>query len=102
MFAIVRSIFWLTVAYMVIRPGTEMPDANALSQQAMAAGSRVIAEQIQTIECDSLQCIGGKAIATHTLSSIASQPSPTVGLPMHETPTTRLAPVPRMRPAWAG
>ena len=46
MFVVVRSLFWLTVAYMVIKPGVDFPDDNALSQQAMAAGSRVVAEQI--------------------------------------------------------
>lgn len=97
MFAVVRSVFWLTVAYMVIKPGVELPDPNVLSQQAMAAGSRVISEQIQNIECDTLQCIGGKAIVTAALPVL-----PPVGTPMHEQPTVNLAPVPRPRPAWAG
>ena len=102
MFAVFRSVFWLTVAYMVIKPGVDLPDANAMSQQAMAAGSIAIAAQIEAIECDSLQCLGGKAIASHTLSSIALQPSPTVDVSMHEPPSGKLAPVPRPRPAWAG
>ncbi|SEP77575.1 hypothetical protein SAMN05428969_0853 [Devosia sp. YR412] len=102
MFVVVRSVFWLTVAYMVIKPGVDLPDANALSQQAMAAGSAAIASHIDSIDCDSFQCFGGKAIATHTLSSIAAPALPPVALPMHETATARLAPVPRPRPAWAG
>ena len=63
MFLIVRSVFWLTVAYMVIKPGVDFADAQVASARAMAAGQQVIAEQIQAIECDSFQCIGGKAIA---------------------------------------
>ena len=102
MFVVVRSLFWLTVAYMVIKPGVDFPDANALSQQAMAAGSRVVAEQINTIQCDSLQCIGGKAIATHTLETIALPTLQTAATPVHETSTVKLAPIPRMRPDWAG
>jgi hypothetical protein len=97
MFAVVRSVFWLTLAYIVIKPAVDLPDANALSAQAMAAGSRVIAEQIQTIECDSFECIGGKAIAAAAL-----QPSPSVGVPMHVQSPTNLAPLPRPRPDWAG
>jgi hypothetical protein len=97
MFAVVRSVFWLTLAYMVIKPGVDLPDAGALSAQAMAAGSRVVAEQIQSIECDSFQCVGGKAIAAAAL-----QPSPSAGTPMHEQPAINLAPIPRPRPDRAG
>jgi hypothetical protein len=97
MFMVARSVFWLTLAYMVIKPGVDFADAQALSSQAMAAGQQVIAEQIQAIECDSFQCAGGKAIAAAALQ--ASSP---VGEPMHVQPTTRTAPVPRPRPDWAG
>jgi hypothetical protein len=97
MFLVVRSVFWLTVAYMVIKPGVDFVDAQAMSAQAMAAGQQVIAEQIQAIECDSFQCVGGKAIA-----SAALQSSPLVGTPMHESPTHGPAPIPRPRPDWAG
>lgn len=97
MFAIARSVFWLTLAYVVIKPAVDLPDANALSAQAMAAGSRVVAEQIANIECDSFECMGGKAIAAAALQS-----SPSVGAPMHVQPTTNLAPMPRPRPDRAG
>jgi hypothetical protein len=91
MFTIVRSVFWLTAAYLVIKPGVDLPDANALAAQAMAAGTQVVAEQVSNIECDSLQCIGGKAVVAAALQS-----SPSVGVPMHEMPA--IAPVPYPRP----
>ena len=97
MFAVVRSVFWLTAAYMVIKPGVDLPDTNALSAQAMAAGSRVIAEQIENIECDSFQCAGGRAIAAAAL-----QPIPAAATPGHDTAVTNLVPVPRPRPNRAG
>jgi hypothetical protein len=97
MFVVVRSVFWLTVAYMVIKPGVDLPDAHAMSAHALAAGQQVIAEQIQSIECDSFQCVGGKAVIAAAL-----QPSPPVGTPMHESPTRHPAPIPRPRPDWAG
>ena len=97
MFLVVRSIFWLTVAYMVIKPGVDFVDAQQLSTQAMAAGQQVIAEQIQAIDCDSFQCAGGKAVIAAALQS-----SPPVGTPMHELPAIRSAPIPRPRPDWAG
>ena len=97
MFTVVRSVFWLVLAYMVIRPGVHLPDASALSAQAMAAGTQVVAEQVSNIECDSLQCVGGKAVIAAALQS-----SPSVGLPMHEMPTNSPVPYPRPRPDWAG
>lgn len=97
MFLVARSVFWLTVAYMVIKPGVDFADAQAASAQAMAAGQQVIADQIQAIECDSFQCIGGKAVIAAVL-----QTSPSVGSPMHEQPTSSQAPFPRPRPDWAG
>jgi len=97
MFVVVRSVFWLAVAYMVIRPGVDLPDANAVAAQAMAAGSVVVSEQIRRVECTDIGCVGSKAILAAAL-----QPSPSVGLPMHEMPTNSPAPIPRPRPDWAG
>jgi hypothetical protein len=94
---LVRSVFWLTVAYMVIRPGVDFNDAaSALSSQAMAAGQQVIAEQVANIECDSFQCAGGKA----ALAALTTSPS--VGSPMHSMPTSDPVPLPRPRPDRAG
>lgn len=97
MFVVVRSVFWLTLAYMVIKPGVDLPDPGALSAQAMAAGTQVVAQQVGNIECDTLQCVGGKAVIAAALQS-----SPSVGLPMHETPTSSPVPFPRPRPDRAG
>lgn len=94
MFLVARSVFWLTVAYLVIKPGVDFNDA---AQQAMAAGSQVVVQQIQSIECDSFQCAGGKAVI-----SAALQSPPSAGIPMHETPVTSSVPYPRPRPDWAG
>ncbi|MCS6759329.1 MAG: hypothetical protein MO852_10310 [Candidatus Devosia euplotis] len=76
MFVVVRSVFWLTVAFMVIHPGVDLPDARTLAAQTVAAGSQAVSEQIVSIECADLGCAGGKealAAALHT--------SPPVGLP---------------------
>lgn len=93
MFAVARSVFWLTLAYMVIKPGVDLPDPAALSAQALAAGTQVVAQQVGNIECDTLQCVGGKAVLAAAL-----QNSPSVGEAMHVMPTINPVPYPRPRP----
>lgn len=97
MFVVVRSVFWLTVAYMVIRPGVDLPDGQAMAAQAMAAGSQVVAQQIDKVDCADLVCLGGK-----TVIAAALQPSASVDTPMHASSTNGPAPIPRPRPDWAG
>lgn len=95
---LVRSIFWLTLAYIVIKPGVDLANtASTLSSQAVSAGTRVVAEQVENIECETLQCLGGKAVL-----SAAMQSSPAIGPPMHETPIASPVPFPRPRPDRAG
>ncbi|MGV8854332.1 MAG: hypothetical protein ACOH2L_06765 [Devosia sp.] len=97
MFVVVRSVFWLTVAYMVIHPGAELPNGHALGAQAMAAGSQVVSQQMDRIDCIDLTCAAGK-----TVIAAALQSSPLVDLPMHSLSTTSPAPIPRPRPDRAG
>lgn len=98
MMFILRSAFWLTVAFMVVRPDVDMRDAaSSFSADAMARGSQFVSQQIDAITCDSLQCLGGKALASAALQSPAI-----VGLPMHGQPTTGSIPMPRPRPDRAG
>lgn len=95
MFAVARSIFWLGVAYMVIKPGVELPDAGALSTQALSAGTQIVASQIEALPCDSLQCVGGKVIVAAALSN--SLPAAD---PMHVSAAIGSVPYPRPRPDW--
>lgn len=97
---LLRSAFWLTLAFLVIRPGigADVGDSAAtLSRDAMARGSQFIAAQIESIECSDIQCYGGKALATAALST-----SPQVGSPMHVRPANTVVPLPRPRPDHAG
>lgn len=95
---LLRSIFWLTLAFMVIRPGVDMRETAAtLSSEAMAHGSQFVAAQINAIECDSFTCAGGKALATAALTT-----SPLAGTPMHDAPVQPAVPLPRPRPQQAG
>lgn len=98
MFVVIRSVFWLTVAFLVIRPGADLPDTGAMAAQAMAAGSQVVAAQIESIDCTSLTCLGGKAVVAATLQQTAALP------PVADAPTLSgiVAPIPRPRLARAG
>lgn len=93
MMMILRSAFWLTAAYLVIRPDVQLPDAGALSAQAVTAGTQIVATQVQQIECDSLQCFGGKAAIAAVLP-----PLPPAGTAMHADPANVPVPYPRPRP----
>lgn len=95
---ILRSAFWLTIAFVVMAPRTVDLGAAAddFSSQAMAAGQQLIASQILSDGCTSVQCIGGKALAAAVLSS-----SPSVGATMQDSPITPV-PIPRPRPDWMG
>jgi hypothetical protein len=98
MFLVARSVFWLTVAYLVIRPGGDLPGtAAAMSEQALAAGQQIVAEQILSNDCnDDLRCLGGQAVVAAVLSA-----KPSADLPMQDSPQV-LAPVPQPRPDWLG
>ena len=98
MMFLLRSAFWLTVAFVVIRPDVDLgASAEVAAGQALAHGSQFVAEQIAAVECDSLQCIGGKAVIAAALPSI-----PPSGAPMHVTPQDDPVPYPRPRPDRAG
>src|ERR1700712_5519483 len=96
---LVRSVFWLLVAYMVIRPGMDF-DPHAAANQAVTAGQKLVAEQVDAIQCDSLQCVGGKAVLASVLPSLSHSPS--VGPTMQEQPTIKDVPYPMPRLRRAG
>ena len=98
MMFLLRSAFWLTVAFVVIRPEVDVrASAGSVANEALARGSQFVANQIEAIECDSLHCLGGKAIVAAALPAI-----PPSGTPMHVAPQDNPVPYPRPRPDRAG
>jgi hypothetical protein len=90
---LVRSIFWLTVAFVIIKPGVDLQrTAGEVSSQALAAGQQVIAGGIEAAPCATLTCIGGKAVLSAAIASV-----PSAGVPMHGSPVPPV-PLPRPRP----
>jgi len=95
---LVRSAFWLTVAFLVIKPGVDLERAaQDLSGQALSAGRQVVAEAIAADACTSLTCIGGKAM----LSAAIAEPAAVVA-PVTSAAAPTPVPLPRPRPDRAG
>jgi hypothetical protein len=94
---VIRSAFWLIVAFVVIRPGIDInAAAGSLTGEALKAGQQAIAAQIDKTECNTLQCAGGKAL----LAAALTNPNPAL-TPMQAI-ASEPAPQPRPRPAWLG
>lgn len=95
---LLRSAFWLTVAFLLIAPkDVDLGQrAQDLGSQAVAAGQQVIVSQILSSECSSIECAGSKAV----LAAVANQ-IPSVEQPAQDTSITPV-PIPRPRPAWMG
>ncbi|HTJ57018.1 MAG TPA: hypothetical protein VL418_05570, partial [Devosiaceae bacterium] len=99
---LIRSAFWLTVAFVVLHP-RDMDigqTASALSDQAMTAGRQIVAEQVLANSCSFVRCPGpapGSAAPRAPVvetASAARQTIPSVDLTMQGSPTLRPAPVP--------
>src|SRR5688500_5322628 len=91
---IVRSAFWLGVAFVVMAPkGTDFgAAATDLSQQAMAAGQQVIVSQSLENDCNTIECLGGKAVIATVLTKV-----PSIDPSMQDSSSSPV-PFPRPRP----
>lgn len=94
---LVRSAFWLTVAFIAIGPKSVDLGAAAgdLSAQAMAAGQQLIVSQILS-ECPYVECRNGKSAMAAVLSKVPSGDSSMQDSSNHPVP------FPRPRPDRAG
>ena len=96
---LLRSAFWLTVAFVVIGPKDIDLGATAgdLSAQAVAAGQKMIVSRILEDDCQTIECLTGKAM----LATAVTTAFPSIDTAMQDSSKT-LVPVPRPRPAWMG
>ena len=70
---LLRSAFWLTVAFVVMKPHADVgAGIDSLSAQAFAAGQQMIAEQVRSPDCVSLDCQGRRAISAMFTSNPSS------------------------------
>jgi len=97
---LVRSAFWLTVAFVAFHPrDVDLgATASALSGQALAAGQQVVVSQVLKHDCVLLRC-APVAPAGETTASVTL---PSNGVFQQVSSPGRIAPLPRPRPAWMG
>lgn len=95
---ILRSAFWLTLAFIVMSPKPVDLGATAgdLSGRAMAAGQQLIARQILASACTTADCLGGQALAAAALGSALPAGGAAPVAPAGTVP------FPRPRPDWLG
>lgn len=95
---ILRSAFWLTVAFIAIAPKDVDLGARAgdLSAQAVRTGQQLIVSQILETECSTVECIGTRAVVAAVLPPIPSNDS------SMQDSSPNPVPFPRPRPDWMG
>jgi hypothetical protein len=93
MFLVLRSVFWLTLAYVVIKPGMPLPDATEMGARAAAIGSQALSAQVDSIACGDLTCAGGKAMLAAAIKT-----APLVSAPVAGDRAADAVPTPRPRP----
>jgi hypothetical protein len=95
---LLRSAFWLTVAFILIAPkdidlGQKAQDVSA---EVVSAGTQLIVSEILATDCATIECVGGKAVMAAVVTKL-----PSVETPMQDTSITPV-PFPRPRPDWMG
>lgn len=68
---LVKSIFWLSVAFVAIGPQVNAVDSvDTLSRQAIEGGAGMVSGQLQQIECTTLECVGTKVVISSGLDMV--------------------------------
>ncbi|MCF6303427.1 MAG: hypothetical protein L3J13_09560 [Devosiaceae bacterium] len=107
---IVKSIFWLGVAFVVIGPQIDYQgSASSISNQAINAGQQLLVEQTNVATCSTIECLGTKMAVSAGVKAIedflepASNTNNTTSQTMNDFSTTALlVPKPRARISRSG
>jgi hypothetical protein len=101
---LLRSIFWLSLAFMVIAPRDENP--ADLPRRIVSEGARAVSTSLDKMACADLTCAAGQAAIRGIIASTeaAAPPEPATRLPALTTPPSLVPsardpsiPVPRPR-----
>ncbi len=107
---LIRSMFWLAAAYLVVGPNANISGSlTDFGAQAFAGTQEVITNQVNNVNCTTLQCAGAKAVISAGLNSVSIAPVSAAANkdnPNTTTPTDQggniSAPIPHPRLTRAG
>ncbi len=69
---LLKSTFWLAVAYFALAPQFDMSRSVAdVSSQALNAGKQLVSERVDATQCSTLDCVGAKLVITASLNSLS-------------------------------
>ncbi|HHG90170.1 MAG TPA: hypothetical protein ENJ90_06805 [Devosia sp.] len=72
---LLRSVFWLAVAYAALVPQLEISRSVAeASGQAFVASRQIVSERVNAAQCSTLDCMGAKLVITAGLNSLSAVP----------------------------
>jgi len=90
---LIRSMFWLAAAYLVIGPTFNISDSvSGFSAQAFEGTQQMIANQVSNVNCTTLQCAGTKAVISAGLNSVSNATTPGVANEDHPNTTAPTSP----------
>lgn len=98
---LVRSAFWLTIGFMIVAPtvGADLGAvAGQTASQMVSEGQQALTDGVRGIECESVECVIGRAMVVGAIETNAVQSSLS---PMQDKPSAGPVPVPPRRPDWA-
>lgn len=88
---ILRSVFWLGLALLVIQPpGADLAgSAKRLGDVAMETGRAAALDGIGQIACEGLECAGAKLVAQAALQPKVPTGQPVIDAPFPSAPLNR-------------
>ena len=79
---LIRSTFWLTLAFLIIGPRVEMKDTlYELPRDAMRSAEQLVVEQVNAGECPSLECIGTRMAISAGMQAVSEMGNSLVPAP---------------------
>ncbi len=79
---LIRSAFWLTLAFLIIGPRFEMKDTlYEIPQDTMRSAEQLVVEQVNAGKCSSLECIGTRMAISAGMQAVSEMGNSLVPAP---------------------
>lgn len=94
--SLLRSIFWLSVAFVVIGPQIDYSASiSAGSEAAILTSQQFVSSQTDITNCSSIECVGGKIALSAGVQTVSELAQSMTHLSSASTPL--VIPIPRPR-----